>query len=139
MPDNRPLSAAPDASGGGAATAAPGSHTPSKAVDLPAVPKLMAGKRGLVMGVANERSIAWGIAQALHGAGAEMAFTHQGAAVGKGVLLVAEKLGSSLDRRRGAAKSRRRVASTGCSSASAGRGAGSVSWSTPSPSPTRRS
>jgi Enoyl-[acyl-carrier-protein] reductase (NADH) len=46
----------------------------------------MAGKRGLVMGVANERSIAWGIAQALHGAGAEMAFTYQGAAFGKRVL-----------------------------------------------------
>jgi enoyl-[acyl-carrier protein] reductase I len=39
---------------------------------------LMAGKRGLIMGVANERSIAWGIAKALHGAGAELAFTYQG-------------------------------------------------------------
>jgi len=96
MPDNRPLSAAPDASGGGAATAAPGSHTPSKAVELPAVPKLMAGKRGLVMGVANERSIAWGIAQALHGAGAELAFTYQGAAFGKRVLPMVEKLGSKI-------------------------------------------
>src|SRR5262245_307925 len=96
MPDNRPLSAAPDASGGGAATAAPGSHTPSKAVDLPAVPKLMAGKRGLIMGVANDHSIAWGIAQALHGAGAEMAFTYQGAAFGKRVLPMVEKLGSRI-------------------------------------------
>ena len=39
---------------------------------------LMKGKRGLVMGVANERSIAWGIAQSLHEAGAELAFTYQG-------------------------------------------------------------
>jgi len=39
---------------------------------------LMKGKRGLVMGVANERSIAWGIAQALHAQGAELAFTYQG-------------------------------------------------------------
>ncbi|SLN49572.1 enoyl-ACP reductase FabI [Roseisalinus antarcticus] len=38
----------------------------------------MSGKRGLVMGVANERSIAWGIAQALHEAGAELAFSYQG-------------------------------------------------------------
>jgi enoyl-[acyl-carrier protein] reductase I len=39
---------------------------------------LMKGKRGLVMGVANQHSIAWGIAQALHAAGAELAFTYQG-------------------------------------------------------------
>ena len=58
---------------------------------------LMAGKRGLVMGVANERSIAWGIAQALHGAGAEMAFTYQGAAFGKRVLPMVEKLGARID------------------------------------------
>ena len=46
---------------------------------------LMKGKRGLVMGVANERSIAWGIAKALHAEGAEMAFTYQGDAFGKRV------------------------------------------------------
>ena len=56
----------------------------------------MAGKRGLVMGVANDRSIAWGIAQALHAAGAEMAFTYQGAAFGKRVLPMVEKLGSKI-------------------------------------------
>jgi enoyl-[acyl-carrier protein] reductase I len=44
---------------------------------------LMAGKRGLVMGVANDRSIAWGIAKALHDEGAEMLTTYQGAAFGK--------------------------------------------------------
>jgi len=95
MPENRPLSAAPDASGGGTASAAaPGPV--SRAVELPPVPKLMAGKRGLVMGVANDRSIAWGIAQALHAAGAEMAFTYQGAAFGKRVLPMVEKLGSKI-------------------------------------------
>ena len=56
----------------------------------------MAGKRGLIMGVANERSIAWGIAQALHAAGAELAFTYQGAAFGKRVLPMVEKLGSKI-------------------------------------------
>jgi enoyl-[acyl-carrier protein] reductase I len=55
---------------------------------------LMAGKRGLIMGVANERSIAWGIAKALSEAGAELAFTYQGEAFGKRVLPLAESLGS---------------------------------------------
>ena len=55
---------------------------------------LMAGKRGLIMGVANERSIAWGIAKALHGQGAELAFTYQGEALGKRVRPLAESLGS---------------------------------------------
>ncbi len=41
------------------------------------------GKRGLIMGVANDRSIAWGIAKAMHAAGAELAFTYQGEAFGK--------------------------------------------------------
>ncbi|TCL08718.1 enoyl-[acyl-carrier-protein] reductase [NADH] [Shimia isoporae] len=52
------------------------------------------GKRGLIMGVANERSIAWGIAKAMHDAGAELAFTHQGDAFGKRVAPLAESLGS---------------------------------------------
>ncbi len=94
MPIDRTLSAAPDASGGSAGS--PSGHSTSKAHELPAVPKLMAGKRGLVMGVANERSIAWGIAQALHGAGAELAFTYQGAAFGKRVLPMVEKLGAKI-------------------------------------------
>ena len=46
---------------------------------------LMKGKRGLVMGVANERSIAWGIASALAAEGAELAFSYQGEAFGKRV------------------------------------------------------
>jgi len=53
---------------------------------------LMKGKRGLVMGVANDRSIAWGIAQALHEAGAELAFTYQGDAFKKRVLPLVEPL-----------------------------------------------
>jgi len=53
---------------------------------------LMQGKRGLVMGVANERSIAWGIAQALHAQGAELAFTYQGDTFRKRVVPLAEPL-----------------------------------------------
>lgn len=52
------------------------------------------GKRGLVMGVANERSIAWGIAKALSDAGAELAFTYQGEAFGKRLEPLAESVGS---------------------------------------------
>ena len=55
---------------------------------------LMAGKRGLVMGVANERSIAWGIASALHAEGAELAFSYQGEAFGKRVEPLAASVGS---------------------------------------------
>src|SRR5215218_6446998 len=54
---------------------------------------LMRGKRGLVMGVANNRSIAWGIARACHGAGAELAFTYQGDALKKRVEPLAEEVG----------------------------------------------
>ena len=46
---------------------------------------LLAGKRGLVMGVANNRSIAWGIARSAHAHGAELAFTYQGEALEKRV------------------------------------------------------
>ena len=53
----------------------------------------MQGKRGLVMGVANDRSIAWGIAKAMHEAGAEMAFSYQGEAFGKRVKPLAESIG----------------------------------------------
>jgi enoyl-[acyl-carrier protein] reductase I len=55
---------------------------------------LMAGKRGLIMGVANDRSLAWGIAKALSDAGAALAFTYQGEALGKRVRPLAESLGS---------------------------------------------
>ena len=53
---------------------------------------LMQGKRGLIMGVANDHSIAWGIAQALHAQGAELAFTYQSDALGKRVKPLAESL-----------------------------------------------
>ena len=56
--------------------------------------ELLKGKRGLVMGVANERSIAWGIARSLHGAGAELAFTYQGEAFGKRLEPLAASVGS---------------------------------------------
>jgi len=57
---------------------------------------LMQGKRGVVMGVANERSIAWGIAAACAAQGAELAFTYQVDALGKRVRPLAESVGSSL-------------------------------------------
>lgn len=57
---------------------------------------LMAGKRGLVMGVANDKSIAWGIAKACHEQGAEMAFTFQGDALKKRVVPLAEGIGSDI-------------------------------------------
>ena len=52
----------------------------------------MKGKRGLIMGIANDHSIAWGIARALAAQGAEMAFTYQGEALGKRVRPLAEQL-----------------------------------------------
>jgi len=55
---------------------------------------LMAGKQGLVMGVANDRSLAWGIAKALHAQGARLAFTYQGDALGRRVRPLAESLDS---------------------------------------------
>ena len=98
---------------------------------------LMAGKRGLIMGVANDRSIAWGIAKALHDQGAELAFTYQGEVFGKRVRPLAESLGSDFvvdcdvtD------EAEPRCA---CSRPSASAGAGSISSSTPSPFPTRTS
>ena len=57
---------------------------------------LMKGKRGLIMGVANDHSIAWGIARALHAEGAELAFTYQGEGFGKRVRPLAEKLQSEI-------------------------------------------
>ncbi len=57
---------------------------------------LMAGKKGLVMGVANERSIAWGIAKAAHAHGAELAFTYQGDVLKKRVVPLAEQMDSKI-------------------------------------------
>ncbi len=58
--------------------------------------RLMAGKRGLIMGVANDHSIAWGIARTLAAHGAELAFTYQGDAQAKRVTPLAESVGSKL-------------------------------------------
>ena len=132
MNQERHLSAAPDASGGHGPD---GRSAVSKSRELPPVPKLMAGKRGLVMGVANDHSIAWGIAQALHAAGAELAFTYQGEA-GKRVLPLAEKLGSKIILQ--ADVENDAAASTPLFAAPEERmGQASISWSTPSPFPTR--
>lgn len=57
---------------------------------------LMKGKRGLIMGLANDRSLAWGIAKKLSEAGAELAFSYQGEAMEKRVRPLAESLGASL-------------------------------------------
>ena len=57
---------------------------------------LMTGKRGLIMGVANDHSIAWGIAKTLHDHGAQLAFTYQGEALGRRVGPLAAKLGSDI-------------------------------------------
>ena len=57
---------------------------------------IMKGKRGLIMGVANDRSISWGIAKACADAGAELAFTYQGEALERRVKPLAESVGSKL-------------------------------------------
>jgi enoyl-[acyl-carrier protein] reductase I len=57
---------------------------------------LMAGKRGLIMGVANERSIAWGVARALARQGARLAFTYQGEAFGRRAVPLAQSVGSEV-------------------------------------------
>ena len=67
-----------------------GSHANTSA----AAGQLMAGKRGLIMGVANNRSIAWGIAKAVAAQGAELAFTYQGDALKKRVEPLAAELGA---------------------------------------------
>ena len=66
------------------------------AIDLAKPGPIMAGKRGLIMGVANERSIAWGIARILAGQGAELAFTYQDGAFGRRALPLAQSLGSKV-------------------------------------------
>lgn len=59
-------------------------------------PGILAGKRGLILGVANNRSIAWGIAKSAHSHGAELAFTYQGDALKKRVEPLAAELGASV-------------------------------------------
>jgi len=57
---------------------------------------ILAGKRGLILGIANNRSIAWGIAKAAHEAGAELAFTYQGESFEKRVRPLAQELGAKV-------------------------------------------
>ncbi len=64
--------------------------------DIAAPGPIMAGKRGLVMGVANNRSIAWGISRVLAGQGAKLAFTYQGGAFGRRAIPLAESLNSEI-------------------------------------------
>jgi enoyl-[acyl-carrier protein] reductase I len=66
------------------------------AIDFAKPGPLMAGKRGLIMGVANDRSIAWGIARVLAGQGAELAFTYQGDAFGRRAIPLAQSVGANI-------------------------------------------
>ncbi len=98
---------------------------------------LMAGKQGLIMGVANERSIAWGIAKALHEHGATLAFTYQGEALGKRVRPLADSLDSDFVIEADVASEESLDAVFRAIVAVAGDG--SILWFTRSPSPTRTS
>jgi enoyl-[acyl-carrier protein] reductase I len=70
--------------------------TPREHIVAEAKTGLMAGKRGLIMGVANDHSIAWGIAQTLSSQGAELAFTYQGDAQAKRLKPLAESIGAKI-------------------------------------------
>src|SRR5438045_6565429 len=69
---------------------------PGKNSPMTAAVQLMAGKKGLIMGVANERSIAWAISKTCHDAGAKLAFTFQGEALEKRVRPLASGIGSEI-------------------------------------------
>ena len=69
-------------------------EAPDKRLEGATMAGLMEGKRGLIMGLANDRSLAWGIAKALHAQGAEMAFSYQGEALAKRVRPLAAEVGS---------------------------------------------
>src|ERR1700752_2393998 len=60
---------------------------------MPEISGLMRGKRGLIIGVANQRSLAWGIAKACHAHGAELAFTYRGACLKRRVEPLAQEVG----------------------------------------------
>ena len=98
---------------------------------------LMQGKHGLIMGVANDHSIAWGIAKALAAQGAELAFTYQGEALGKRVAPLAQSLGSRIV----VPCDVEDVASVDAAfdTLDGSWPTGSTSWSMPSGSPTSRS
>lgn len=65
-------------------------------IDIAQPGPMMAGKKGLIMGVANDRSIAWGIARVLKGQGADLAFTYQGDAFGRRAVPLAESTGAEI-------------------------------------------
>ncbi len=65
-------------------------------IDIAKPGPMMAGKRGLIMGVANERSIAWGISRVLAGQGAKLAFSYQGDAFGRRAIPLAQSVGSEV-------------------------------------------
>ena len=69
---------------------------PVNSTDIATPGPMMAGKKGLIMGVANDRSIAWGIARVLAGQGAELAFTYQGDAFGRRAVPLAESVGAEI-------------------------------------------
>ncbi len=98
---------------------------------------LMAGKKGLIMGIANERSLAFGIARALAAQGAELAITYQGEVMEKRVRPLALQLGARARPLR--RRHRRREPGSRCSRRSRALVSGSTSSSTRSPLPTRRS
>ena len=77
---------------------------PMNDIDIAQPGPLMAGKRGLIMGVANDRSIAWGIARVLAGQGAELAFTYQGEAFGRRAIPLAESWRRTIAALRGSVK-----------------------------------
>ena len=97
---------------------------------------LLSGKRALILGVANDHSIAWGIAKAFAAHGAELAFTYQGEGFGRRVIPLAESLGAAIVEPADVQDAPR---STRSSRASARNGGGSTCWCMPSPIPTRRS
>src|SRR5437763_5380011 len=74
----------------------PGGRRQSNCKRMDHMPGVMSGKRGLVMGVANDHSIAWGIARMLARQGATLAFTYQGDALGRRVKPLADSVGSTL-------------------------------------------
>jgi enoyl-[acyl-carrier protein] reductase I len=74
----------------------PASRDTDNAHDIARPGPLMAGKRGLIMGVANDRSIAWGIARVLAGQGAKLAFTYQGEAFGRRAIPLAKSVNSEI-------------------------------------------
>src|SRR5450631_247015 len=76
----------------------PGSSMTQLEIATPGLraPGILAGKRGLILGLANNRSIAWGIAKATHEAGAELAVTFQGESLEKRVRPLAKEIGANV-------------------------------------------